>query len=187
MGACAHGMARDAPDRITAGGGRPHRTEGTPTGGSTRGACAKTPRVATARREGGAAATRPAGASDDRTPEACRAQIMKTGSAGTAQGGEKNKQLNAGGARPHHATGPHAAGTAGWGVGGGCARLGAVQCCCGHGFAAGAAANGRAGALCAPVVSSTYLLGETTVDGRAQARPEAVILVGSFVNPSEFF
>lgn len=90
------------------------------------------------------------------------------------RGGEKNKQLNAGGARPHHATGPRHGQGAWWGVGGGCGKVRTVQGAGGHGYAAGAAANGRAGVLCTPGVCFKHGLGGHAVERRAQARREAL-------------
>lgn len=75
-------------------------------------------------------------------------------------------------------------------TGGGAAvprRHAAGRVVAGFAFGAGAAANGRAGGLWPPEIRSANLFGETTVDGRAQARPEAFGFLGSFVNQSEIF
>lgn len=70
-------------------------------------------------------------------------------------GGEKNKQLNAGRST-------------------GCGAVGTARGGCGHGYAAGVAASGRAGVLCTPGVCFKHGFGGHAVERRAQARREAL-------------
>lgn len=80
-------------------------------------------------------------------------------------GGRKKQSQNAG-----HSTG--------------CGNVWAARGTGGHGYAAGAAANGRAGGQWPPVVCFTYCLGENAVERRAQARREAL---HRFRNSREMF